>query len=271
MTSVDSSDLDEFYILEHDGRMRPASPGSRRSSSEYEHIDPAEMLDHGAFVYIEDNDKALYFDGLEVRELYFDALRPVPQTEGGVNSTLLSQPAPVTSDTMEPTPTADGHSAGTTTHPALLRSSSGSATDGDPSPSTPQQSDTPAEPLRPEVQEFLARIRSSGMGLGAGPRLAGLRTFPIGPMSVLYPSLLGAGLLLPLPRSKQSSTSSRTTNQFDDSYYTRTTTDDEDIDPLPAGETETEPLSPSSRREPHLFYLRRGGGHSVDSSTVLPR
>ena len=212
-------------------------------------VDLSKVLDDGAFVYIENDNTALVFDGMEVRELHFADLSPVESAESLSNTTI--SPGARASDA----------------HAVSISSNT----------STPQPSSVPADSLtflstipplpeavRPEVQEFLARIRYSGLGFRSSHRLGITRTLPVGAVPFLYQSLLTGGMILPL-RSQPSvawmptvgGPSPRETNQFDDSYYTR-----EEPDPVP--------LSPPPLwRHPHLFYLRKQEG-VTDSSTTSP-
>lgn len=243
-------DLGDFYLLEADGRFRSASPSHRRQSSDLDFVDPSKVLDDGAFVYIENDTTALVFDGMEVRELHYADLSP------------LNSLHPITNATTDPA--ASGVEA-----PAVLITSN-TSTIQPPAASAESLNVTstvsPQEAVRPEVQDFLARIRYSGLGFGTSTRIGGgLRTLPVGAVPLFYQTLLAGGLILP-PRGHHplawmptGGTGARDASHFDDSYYTR-----EGSDPVPLSPP---PLSPE--RQPNLFYLRRQQ-NGVDSTTTSP-
>jgi len=279
----ESGDDDVFYILEPDGRFRPASPMSRKSSTDLDIVDAAEVMDNGAFVYIDNDSTALVFDGMEVRELHFAEL-----------------PSPRDSDSTSSTPTTTVPNSHTPTEEEVLLPMDLTDLDSTPSPdisvntdkstvsTTPVASETTTIPsstlspsqdqVRPEVIEFLSRIRYSGFGTGTGAHVGKYGRLPLGSMALLYPSLVARGVIAaPIGQqfpnawmpSMGSTTRGTTNQQFDDSYYTRTAGGNDDIDddlePLPA--PQSSPTSLPTPREPHMFFLRR---QQSDSTTRKP-
>ena len=270
---LEPGEEDLYYVVERDGSFRPASPMSRKSSTDLDFVDAAEVMEHGAFVYIEDDSTALVFDGMEVRELHFSDLEPSKSDSIHTNVTT-SSPEPVTP--IDDDPSRDFHSQDFDSTPSS-RKFLDVTTHSTEQPSTPETTSYTSvspvtalpEQLRPEVQEFLSRIRLSALATGSRPtRVGGLRTLSITPGMMFYPSLVAGGLIV--NRNGQwmpaSSATARNTNhqthQFDDSYYTS----ENDFDPMPA----SSPTSPPSSREPHLFYMRRQGIEPTKSPTSVP-
>jgi len=260
---------DLFYIVEADGKFRPASPMSRQSSTDLDFVDATEVMDNGAFVYIENDSTALVFDGMEVRELHFSELVPPKVDEAAKNITTHSPElaTPLADDPLVDSQpdhfdsTSPSREPGETVHTTLDPSPVTSSTQAF-SPAALSPSDFPDQ-LRPEVQEFLSRIRFSALGAGATTRMGGLRMMSIPPGAMLFSSLVARGLVFPQVGDQTSTawmpsmTATRNSNQFDDSYYTRSNEDDAlnniGLEPMPVGASS--PTSHPQAREPHLFYM----------------
>ncbi len=277
---TESGDDDVFYILEPDGRFRPASPMTRKSSTDLDIVDAAEVMDNGAFVYIDNDSTALVFDGMEVRELHFAEL-PSPRDSDSISSTSTTAVPDSHTPTKEDRLTMDLTALDSTPSPDVSVD-----TDQSTESTTPVASETTTissstlspsqDQVRPEVIEFLSRIRYSGFGTGSGAHVGKYGRLPLGSMALLYPSLVARGVIpaaigqqFPNAWMPSMGTTRGTTNQqFDDSYYTRTAGNDDiddDLEPLPA--PQSSPASLPTPREPHMFFLRR---QQSDSTTTKP-
>jgi hypothetical protein len=218
-------------------------------------IPPTELnLVDGKLVYLENDETALVFDGMEVREYHFSELQ-APQKTEGVASTKVEKETSNTKksegvvelEEIDDDAVSIGSRGGT--DPTSTTTTSAAISEKH-EPKSPERSLTS---LKPETEEFLHRLRAMQF-IGAGCFGGSLGVMPISSLKyawkpqVKVPSSRPAGEM----------------EDYDDLYYIPAEDRNTVMVQSPHGV-----LRKPKQQGPHLFYIKQGNC-PVSSSTTRP-